>query len=320
MGGGAGVERDHVSADGLVTVAPSAEAGDYDLRARVRGVTGSAILRVLPRPSGKLVFVSSITGQSRIYVKDFANDDDAVELALDMPAVFGIAADQAGGRIFFSGGTLPNVDIYAVDIDGSNLVNLTNSPASSNQGPTIHPVSGDIYFTRRVSNVSQVFRMTQNGSEVTQVSTGTQSKTNPAISPNGERIAWGELYQPGFNNEIVIAQIDGSNPERFTDNPGGDGPVVWVSDTRLVWSWLGPGASPDLFSSMVPSPNDPVNLTNDDATDSSPSAGCSATTFIFTSMRNESSRLFQFDVASSLVVKFTLPTAYPITLARRVCS
>lgn len=306
-------------AAGVVTITSAAQARDYRLRATVDGVSDTAIVRVLPRPGGKLVFSTSANNVGEVFVKDFASPGDATSIASGAGTIAGIAVDQASGRVFFSLGSLPNADIWRVEIDGSGLANVTNDASLSNQGPAINPVTHDVYFSRRglTGTATQIFRMTQGGTGLTEVTTGTQSKLQPAVSADGSRLAWGEFY-PGFNLEIVTAMIDGANPVRMTDRTGFDVGPHWLTNTSVAWG----GASttqPDVFLADAPSGSNARNLTNAAGRSTLPSAGCSANTLTILRTAASGTAAYQLDVLTGLAVKYSLPLVRAITFARRLC-
>ena len=309
-----------VSAAGLVTVGTSAPAGDYVVHATANGASDSATVRVLPRPSGMLVFQSTVNGVAQIFVKDFSNDADAVQITSGTTGVSGgLAVDQTTGVIFFAQGTLPNADIYRINADGSGLTNLTNNVASDNQGPTLNPVTHDVYFTRAAgsANATQVFRMGQDGTGLTQVTTGDQPKVTPAVSPDGRSLSWSELFN-GNNLDVVTAAIDGSSPVRFTTATGSDGNSFWTSSARLLWGNAS-ATSTDVLAADVPGGANAANLTNGAGASSQPSAGCASNTVTILRSLNSEMAAYQLDLATQFAVKYALPTKRPISFIRRRC-
>ena len=309
-----------VSGDGTVTVTTSASAGDYSVRATAGGVTGSAIVRVLPRPTGKLIFVSVVNQDGQVFIKDFSTFAPPMQITTGTGAIGGLAVDQATGMIFFTRGVIPNHDLFRVNGDGSNLLNLTNDVLSANQGPSINPVSHFVYFTRRVDGIAQVFRVFPEGTLLAQLTTGSQSKSFPAVSPDGQSLAWGEIFQPASNLEVVIATVEGQNPVRFTDHAGVDASPFWLSNTRLIWGSNTGISNFEIFAADVPGGGNLQNLTNAPGSDTQPSAGCIPGHFTFLSSRGGVNEAYDFDVTNGLVVKYQLPNSPDLQYARRLCT
>lgn len=304
-----------VATDGLASVAAAAAAGDYAVRASAGGVTASAVVRVLPRPLGKLYFTAG-SPNPQLHVKDLGNDLDAVQLTNGTGLITGYAIDPVAGVILLSRTVTPASDIYRLNLDGTGLVNITHDGAQ-NQNPVFHPQTNEVYFSRRTPGTvgTQIWKMAADGSGMIQLTSGDQNKNFPAISPDGQRLAWTESY-PGFNNEIVTASILGTDPVRLTDRPGSDFAPVWSANNRLLWSVFA-GGNQDLFSSDVPPSGPPINLTALSPFDSNPTAGCSPGTITFLSQRDGGTAAYQLELSTGLAVKYALPTA-PLT-ARRVC-
>jgi len=309
-----------VASDGTATVAPSAVPGDYAVVAAAGGVADTATMRVLAAPAGKLVFSARVGSDAQLFVKDFAVAGDAAQITTGSGTIAGLAVDQTTGVIFFSKGALPNVDIYRVAMDGTSLANLTNDVAQSNQGPSVNPVTHDVYFSRRGTSGSatQIFRMTPNGGAPVQVTTGTQSKIQPAVSPDGNSLAWGELL-PGSSQEIMTAAIDGSNPVQLTSRTGINGGALWFSNTRILWSFLAPGVGGDVYSLDVGNPSAVANLTNGAGTSTQPSGGCAANTAAIVRTGASGTLAYQLDLGTSLAVPYTLPVSRTVAFARRLC-
>jgi Tol biopolymer transport system component len=309
-----------VTPDGVVTVATSATQGDYGIRASAGGVTGTAIARVLPRPAGSLFFVSVVNGDGQVFVKDLSTFAPPMQITNGTGAIGGLAIDQVTRMVFFTRGVTPNHDLFTMNETGTGLVNLTNDVLSANQGPSINPVSHFVYFTRQVAGVGQVFKIFPNGTGLTQVSTGSQSKSVPAVSPDGQSLAWTEVFQPSSNLEVVIATVDGQNPVRFTDHAGLDAIPFWLSNTRLIWSSNTGITNFEIFAADVPGGGNLQNLTNAAGSDASPSSGCIPAHFTFLSSRGGPSEAYDYDLTNGLVVKYQLSNSPTILFARRMCA
>jgi hypothetical protein len=304
-----------VDAAGVVTVSTGAPAGDYFVRAAAEGAVATATIRVLPRATGYMVFDAIVGSDHQIFIRDFSKDTVAAQLTSGFGFVGGLAADGTTKSIFFARGNVPSSDIYRIQFDGTGLVNLTNDAASSNQGPTIDPVSHDVFFSRKVGTVVQIVRMHQDGSSLTTVTGGVQSKVNPNVSPDGQWLAWGEAYQPGFNQEIVTSRITGADTVRLTNRTGIDGLAVWLTNTRVLWQQF--GTPTDLFVATAQAGADAVNVTNSATSESSPGRACSNTKFTFISTSGTTANAVEGDVDSPVLVKYGL--GYKPSLVRRVC-
>ena len=65
----------------------------------------------------------------------------------------------------------------------------------------------------------------------------------PAISPDGKLLAW-QTNMNGKDDEIYLANIDGSNPKNLTDAPGDAWPVQFLDLETLAPADVGWAAAP----------------------------------------------------------------------------
>ncbi|MGI8786674.1 MAG: DUF5711 family protein [Pyrinomonadaceae bacterium] len=110
-----------------------------------------------------------------------------------------------------------STDIYTINVDGGNRINLTNGQ-SINYEPSWSPDSSRIAFTRYGAvpeNYGEIYTMTSNGSDVRKITTSPHGYTggshSPDWSPDGGRIA---LSMPGDEldaDHIALINPDGTN-------------------------------------------------------------------------------------------------------------
>ncbi len=124
-----------------------------------------------------------------------------------------------GSRIAFESGIPPRTDIYVMNADGTNAVNLTNNGAD-NQEPSWSPDGKKIIFSAkkkrtRIRNLrnlyvihlenKQIFRLTKN------TKTGQQSR-QASWSPDGRYIAY------IHNSVLFVMDASGKNPRKLIGN------------------------------------------------------------------------------------------------------
>ena len=134
---------------------------------------------------------------------------------------------------FFQGGQSPR-EVYAIDIDGTGLVNLTNHP-SDDLRPDWSPDGSTIAFMSNRSGNPEIYLMRADGSDGTDPTRLTFSPgpdAAPAYSPNGRQIAF-QSNRDG-NTEIYVMNADGSDPVRLTFYPGMDAKPAWSPDGRRI--------------------------------------------------------------------------------------
>ena len=135
-----------------------------------------------------------------------------VPLGVSVCVVFAKPPDAA--KIVFGANREGNRDIYLMNIDGSEQINITNHPADDIAG-VWSPTGEQILFASnrdRQSGSWDLYLMDPNGQNVRPVFNKSADRSAPSWSPNAEQIAYRrrEHGQPW----IYIANIDGKNEER----------------------------------------------------------------------------------------------------------
>ncbi|MBU2616854.1 MAG: hypothetical protein KKB79_02630 [Nanoarchaeota archaeon] len=148
-----------------------------------------------------------------------------------------ITPSQLEGRIVFTRNDGESAEIMAMNANGSNITNLTQTNTAWEIFPSWSPDGRHIFFskTRKTgSDISyNIYRMNTNGSGEVQITTGGDYKDHPTVSPNGDLIA----YRAGLSkSQIWVSQIDGSNPVNITkdsqhvyENPSWSPDGNWIA-------------------------------------------------------------------------------------------
>jgi serine/threonine protein kinase len=98
------------------------------------------------------------------------------------------------------------------------------------QSPSWLP-DGRILYSGCWLNSCGIIAMRADGSFPRQVVAGS-TETNPESSPNGRQVAL--MSQRDGNWEIYVADVDGGNLQRLTNNPANDGLPTWSPDGRYI--------------------------------------------------------------------------------------
>ncbi len=146
---------------------------------------------------------------------------------------FPVSPPTPTGKIAFARGDGSYADIWTMNPDGSNAVNRTDgSPNSWNIGPSWFPDGSKIVFASKVpfgSDDFDIYKMNADGSGKTLLIAGSMNESNPVISPDGTRMAYGAGY---VLNQIYVVSLNNlSNPvEKTSDYSHNYSSLSWFPD------------------------------------------------------------------------------------------
>ena len=136
-------------------------------------------------------------------------------------------------------------DIYSMDLDDSELIQLTDHPGKDNY-PAVSPDGKKIAYTSDINGTWQIMVMNWDGTDKTQLTRNPWRSGYPAWSFDG-RFIYFEVSQDG-DWEIYRVNSDGSNMKRLTFNPGVDDwhPYGHPFQYKVIYE-SGPTGNEDLY-------------------------------------------------------------------------
>jgi hypothetical protein len=179
-----------------------------------------------------------------------------------------------------------NRDIWRVDLDGQNLVRLTTN-TGDDQDPTV--ARGRVVFASFRDGQGELYQIPLAGGAETRLTTTPGNETTPALSPDGERLAFS--YEQAGLPRLWMANGNGTGAARATPDGFGfsgsvEGAPSWApTGNRLVFTATALGTS-DLFNLTVAPPANPTAVTTGDANDVEPAWSADGEWVAFTSNRS----------------------------------
>ena len=153
-------------------------------------------------------------------------------------------------------------DLWVMDGDGSNPVNLTDDQAY-NFSPSWSPDGQRVAFSRTLSFPDfdwDIWVIDADGGNLVQLTQGPNHDHGPSWSPDGQRIAYTSRDEEG-THDLWIMDADGSNPVNLTLGPSHDQSPVWSPDgRRIVYTSRDEEGTADIWV-MDANGDNPVNLT-----------------------------------------------------------
>ncbi len=144
-------------------------------------------------------------------------------------------------RIYFASDRDGNFEIYAMALDGSDLLRLTTSAAREDQ-PAPSPDGKTILFVSDRDGNPELYKMARDGSGVLRLTDTPEAESAPAWSPDGQKIAY--ILSTKTAGDLYVMNADGSNPTDLSTDSRNDWSAAWSPDgTRLAVAAWGKGGA-----------------------------------------------------------------------------
>lgn len=138
-------------------------------------------------------------------------------------------------KIAFRSQQVGGADIFVMNADGSNPVNLTNG-GGFNDNPVISPNGAKIAFASNRDGNFEIYLMNVDGTNLMRLTDNSAVDVEPVFSPDGTKIAF--TSNRNGNLEIYLMNADGTGmPINLTNHPGGDSQPAFSPDgTKIAFN------------------------------------------------------------------------------------
>ena len=217
-----------IGADGVVSCTVEARGdGRIEIAARLFSIrTGESAFGVIYAGS---------TRDVRRYAHQLADEIHRYQRGLDGVARTRLAfvSDRDSESVFGLVENRPVKEIYIADYDGANPRRVTVS-RSLNTNPAWAPDGRSIGYTSWLSGFPDVLVSYLFEGRMAKPVEGDSRRQNflPAFSPDGRRIAFNSNRDD--NNDIYVANVDGTGVQRLTNHPAIDTSPTWSPNGQQI--------------------------------------------------------------------------------------
>ena len=150
-----------------------------------------------------------------------------------MPSLTNTPVPVMADRIVFQSNRDGDSEIFIIDVDGSNLQQLTNN-SWDDEFPAVSSDDDRIVFQSKRDGNWEIYVMDIDGRNQTRVTNNNSWDRLPTWSPDGQQIAF--LSDRGGQFAVYVMDADGQNVHQVANTGKRDGHVSWSTSNQLVFN------------------------------------------------------------------------------------
>ena len=154
-------------------------------------------------------------------------------LLLALIVASGGTVQGSESRIVFASNRDGDWDIYSMDADGDDVVQITNHPATD-EDPACSPDGKRIAFRSERDVTPDLYVMDSDGDNVVRLTRDNFLEGNPSWTPDGTRFAFSSFRFVVGNWEIYVMDADGNNLINLTNHKWWDVKPSWSPDGSKI--------------------------------------------------------------------------------------
>ena len=207
------------------------------------------------------------------------------------------------GKVVFTSQRDLNYEVYSMNADGSNPVNLSSNP-DADMFASFAPSGGQIAFTSfRDGGNGEIYVMNADGSGQTRLTNSPGTDAQPTWSPDGQQIAY-----RGGDWEIYVMSADGSGQVNVTNTAGVDDAPAWSPDGGRIAFETGRDGNREIYV-MQADGSGQANLTAHPGQDHEPSWSPDGQRIAFRTDRDGDDEIYTMTSGGALQTRITTNSA-----------
>lgn len=190
-------------------------------------------LRPFPVSATQVLYSSAKDGDQEIYLYNLTT---AIETKLTDKSAIDRVVDfnPATGRVLFESNINSGFDFYAMNLDGSNVVRVTNNPGNTREASFSRDGTKVVYMERTTN--WDIHTCNADGTANQNVTNSPGDEDDAKFSPDATKIVFSRF---NVTSQIAVMNANGSGAVNLTSSVNDDTDPVWSPDgTKIAFTRL----------------------------------------------------------------------------------